>query len=500
MEEKLKCSLEEHKEVDAIKYCPECRIYMCNKCNNYHSSPLFKNHHPYNINKDDEIFTGFCKEKNHNNRLNYFCKNHNQLCCATCLCKLNEKGEGQHKDCDVYYIEKIKEEKKNKLKENIKCLEDLLSKFNESMESLKKIFANIDKDKENIKSQIQKIFTKLRNVLNNREDELLSDIDNLYNNIYFHEDLVKKGEKLPKQMKLSLEKGKLIDKEWNDNDLNTYINDCINIENNIKNINIINESINKCNINNKMKLLFYPKDNQLENFIEAFKIFGKIFYYNNSPFSLKVDSINSSSIININETMICDYPFQDDKKNHTTSNKWKDFFSFGKDKASLTKINDLKCIDTNGLLAIKKSIDLNRDWVLYFEFCKKDWSIVDWNHIFSFGTHFNYGGNDNSYYAITLETKSRDGYQIMKLTSKNVGDNNWHRITVKYEKETRLLEGFVDRGLIESKVVSLNTTSGLYFGGKGHCSEFSLYLRNFKFFLDLNLKFEDIIPLMESKF
>ena len=30
----------------------------------------------------------------------------------------------------------------NKLKENIKCLEDLLSKFNESMESLKKIFAN----------------------------------------------------------------------------------------------------------------------------------------------------------------------------------------------------------------------------------------------------------------------------------------------------------------------------------------------------------------------
>ncbi len=55
--------MEEHKEVDAIKYCPECRIYMCNKCNNYHSSPLFKNHPPYNINNEDEYLQAFVKKK-----------------------------------------------------------------------------------------------------------------------------------------------------------------------------------------------------------------------------------------------------------------------------------------------------------------------------------------------------------------------------------------------------------------------------------------------------
>ena len=33
--------------------------------------------------------------------------------------KLNEEGEGQHKDCEVCYIEKIKEEKKNKLTKKI---------------------------------------------------------------------------------------------------------------------------------------------------------------------------------------------------------------------------------------------------------------------------------------------------------------------------------------------------------------------------------------------
>ena len=137
--EERKCSSEEHKEINAIKYCPECKIYMCNKCENYHDI-LFKNHHPCNKNKDEEIFNGYCNEKNHPIKLEYYCKDHNQLCCAACLCKLNKRGEGQHKDCEICYIDEIKDEKKNKLKENIKCLEDLQNKFNESMDSLKKIF------------------------------------------------------------------------------------------------------------------------------------------------------------------------------------------------------------------------------------------------------------------------------------------------------------------------------------------------------------------------
>ena len=51
-------------------------------------------------------------------------------------------------------------------------------------------------------------------------------------------------EKFPKKIKLSLEKGKLIDKEWDNNNLYSYINDCINIENNIKIISKINLSNN----------------------------------------------------------------------------------------------------------------------------------------------------------------------------------------------------------------------------------------------------------------
>ena len=103
------------------------------------------------MNGVDDLFTEFCKEKNHINKLEYFCKTHNQLCCGLCIAKLNKRGEGQHKDCVICYIDEIKDEKKNKLKENIKILEDLENKFNESMESLKQTFQKMEKKKENLK-------------------------------------------------------------------------------------------------------------------------------------------------------------------------------------------------------------------------------------------------------------------------------------------------------------------------------------------------------------
>ena len=92
MESKIKCFSEEHKGIDAISFRPECKIYMCNKCDNIHSS-FFKNHKVYDINNEEEIFTGYCQEKDHPNKLKYFCKTHNKLCCAVCIVKINEEGE-----------------------------------------------------------------------------------------------------------------------------------------------------------------------------------------------------------------------------------------------------------------------------------------------------------------------------------------------------------------------------------------------------------------------
>ena len=73
MEKQRVCSLEKHKEIVATLFCPECRIYMCNKCEKAHSD-LFETHHPFKLSKDEDIFTGYCQEKNHLDELKYFCK------------------------------------------------------------------------------------------------------------------------------------------------------------------------------------------------------------------------------------------------------------------------------------------------------------------------------------------------------------------------------------------------------------------------------------------
>ena len=50
---------------------------------------------------------------------------HNKLCCAECIAKLKDEGCGQHSDCEICFLKDIENDKKNKLKDNIKCLEDI---------------------------------------------------------------------------------------------------------------------------------------------------------------------------------------------------------------------------------------------------------------------------------------------------------------------------------------------------------------------------------------
>jgi len=271
----IKCSFKDHYEIEAIFYCQECKVYLCNKCINFHSK-LFENHHTYKLDKNlKEIFTGLCKEENHSIELKYFCKVHNQLCCAACIAKISNKGDGQHKDCDVCIIEEIKNEKQKILEENIKLLQKLSINLENQINDLKNLFIKIGQNKEKLKEDIQKIFTDIRNELNLREDKLLLEVDKQFKELNCDEDIIKQSENLPIKIKLSLEKGKNLEKEWdNNNNLNSMINDCINLENNIKVINSINENINKCKINSKQKIEFFPKEKS--NFLETIRIFGKV--------------------------------------------------------------------------------------------------------------------------------------------------------------------------------------------------------------------------------
>ena len=280
MEEKKKCSSKKHSDIDARYYCIECNVFICIKCFNFHSE-LCDNHHTYELNKNvKEIFTGLCPEINHGKELDYFCSDHNQLCCVVCLSKVKDKGYGKHHDCEICNIEEIKDEKKNKLAENIKNLEELSNTINNSINELKEMIEKINKSKEEIKLKIAKVFTKIRNAINEREDEIISDIDKKYNNLGINEEIIRKSEKLPQKIKISLDNGKKLNDNWDNNEkkLNNKINDCINIENNIKNIIDIKKSVE----NNKLKevdISFLDEnDEEVNYFIKNIKIFGEAPY------------------------------------------------------------------------------------------------------------------------------------------------------------------------------------------------------------------------------
>ena len=99
---------------------------------------MFEDHLTINLNNSNDIFIDICKENNHKNKLEFYCRVHNTLCCSSCIAKIKEEGFGQHSDCDVCHIKHIKDEKKNKLKENINQLEEFSKQIEKSINELKK--------------------------------------------------------------------------------------------------------------------------------------------------------------------------------------------------------------------------------------------------------------------------------------------------------------------------------------------------------------------------
>ena len=283
----LKCSFKKHEQIDAKVFCQECCIYMCNKCQNHHSE-LFDFHHIYNLDKGiNNLFTGFCKEKQHNKELNYYCKNHNILCCAVCLCKIEDNGYGLHKNCEVCTLKEINEEKREKLKQNIKWLEDININVEKSMNELKLMLDNINKEKEKLIICVQDIFTKLRNEINKREDELLMEIDEKYKNIISDENMEKQNEKLPKTIKDLIENGKLIEKDWDKNNLNSTINDCIKIENKLIGIKNISENLKAYKEKENNKYIFNCADEDIKDILEIISSFEIISSDSNFKFKFK---------------------------------------------------------------------------------------------------------------------------------------------------------------------------------------------------------------------
>ena len=276
-----KCSSKEHLDIDAVKYCDQCEIFMCNTCNKIHSN-LCSHHFQYNVNKDNnEEFTGLCKKNKHyQNKLEYFDKSHNILCCVACIANYLGEEKGKHRKCSICFNKEIKDEKREIYEKSFKYLEEISFNLEKSIGEIKSIFNKLNKSKTVIKKNIQEIFTKIREKLNEREDQLLMMVDDFFDDYYCKEDIIKILEKLPNKIKISLEKGKNKESSWDDNNkLSSLINDCIILENYIELINLMNMIIQKYNENNS-KIHLTLNEEKINDFLKEIEIFGNITHMN----------------------------------------------------------------------------------------------------------------------------------------------------------------------------------------------------------------------------
>ena len=130
----------------------------------------------------------------------------------------------------------------------------------------------VEENKDKIKEEIKSIFEKIRTEINNRENILTSETNKYFDDNYFNEGIIKKID----QIKSLLENVESIDDDWEDDDkLNEIIDNCINIENNVKDINTIKAKMEKY-IKNGNKFNVQINYN-IDNFINKIKKFGYIF-------------------------------------------------------------------------------------------------------------------------------------------------------------------------------------------------------------------------------
>ena len=249
--------------------------------------------------------------------------------------------------------------------------------------------------KEQIKTDIQKTFTKLRNELNNREDKLIEETDKLFENSFEKEVILKNCEKLPNKIKQTLEKCKTTYDNWNDEKkLKFLINDSINIENYIKEIKSINDIVKNSN-ENYSSIRFILGESEINFLLDKIKNFGiirdDIFFL--EPSNIISASTNINFIINqiktnnnIESNKVCKLKLlyrttkdgDDCKVYHQKTNNIPDTLTIIKTKEDITfggytKIKIPKCNgqDLRDDKAFIFSLDYNK---LYFpkkNFCSK---------------------------------------------------------------------------------------------------------------------------------
>ena len=148
----------------------------------------------------------------------------------------------------------------------------------EKIDSSKNIYIKLKDIKEDLKTKIRQTMENIRGKINQREDELFSTLETLHNKLCPTEKEMNDYENIPKQINEILEKSKDIYKKA-DNAflLNSYMEDCINIENYSRDIQLMVDSMNKLIQNSEKKVIYSFQEAGINKINNDIKSIGRIY-------------------------------------------------------------------------------------------------------------------------------------------------------------------------------------------------------------------------------
>ena len=187
--------LEETKvKVDAVGYCPECNIHLCQNCHESHKKwPMLQNH---------RLLRGSRMPKSHvdkpirypsralhsGNYTDNYCSNHGQMVCNDCLKKHYHGCEALPIPdiCKFIDTDEIKQFKSvaNDIQKNVKTTQAVLQKNISDIESQKKVMVKMaESERDKLISKVNDMFKKtvsnINSTCNKTNSEIIEHIENL---------------------------------------------------------------------------------------------------------------------------------------------------------------------------------------------------------------------------------------------------------------------------------------------------------------------------------
>ncbi|XP_048244707.1 uncharacterized protein LOC124121278 isoform X2 [Haliotis rufescens] len=157
----------------AVCWCQECEEFLCQYSQNMHSSvKLFRNHAVHKF--------GDITHKNLENETN--CSIHERYPldlfdknCDMCICCQCRRGE--HGDHEVDYLDEAAERVTQRIEQHGKDLSALLSRQQTHLQSIRQETQLINRTQDTLRKTIEHTFRSLRSHLDQREKELLIDLE-----------------------------------------------------------------------------------------------------------------------------------------------------------------------------------------------------------------------------------------------------------------------------------------------------------------------------------